>query len=351
MLFTTILNAQNMELSSKQQGLVAIAATGAKGDIDGLKQAIHTGFDKGLTVVEIKEALCQLYAYAGFPRSLNALSAMQQVMALREQQGLKMEPGKEADPLPQGYHAIRQGAEVQTALFGPVNYTFAPEMDYLLKAHLFGDVFAPNSLTHKDREIITVSAISALPGCESQLSAHVGAAAKTGVTATELHEIAALLTQQVGEAEGNRATVAVARFLGESAETVQTVDFNLWPRGEVNPYNQYFTGTSYLTMMGESGAYNVTFEPGCRNHWHIHHKAVQVLVCVAGRGWYQEWGKPAVPMTPGTVITIPEGVKHWHGAAKDSWFQHLGYETKVEEGASNEWLEPVSDADYNQLPE
>jgi mannose-6-phosphate isomerase-like protein (cupin superfamily) len=87
----------------------------------------------------------------------------------------------------------------------------------------------------------------------------------------------------------------------------------------------------------------------CRNNWHIHHKQVQVLICVAGRGWYQEWGKEAVEMTPGTVIAIPAEVKHWHGAAKDSWFQHLTYHKDVQEGASNEWCEPVTDEVYNRL--
>jgi len=94
---------------------------------------------------------------------------------------------------------------------------------------------------------------------------------------------------------------------------------------------------------------NVTFEPRCRNNWHIHHKSVQVLICVTGHGWYQEWGKEAVEMKPGTVIAIPEGVKHWHGAAKDSWMQHLTYNTRVEDGSSNEWLEPVADDIYDKL--
>jgi quercetin dioxygenase-like cupin family protein len=107
-------------------------------------------------------------------------------------------------------------------------------------------------------------------------------------------------------------------------------------------------GNSYLAPL-PGGIANVTFEPGCRNNWHIHHKQVQVLICVAGRGWYQEWGRPAVELRPGVIIEIPEGVKHWHGAAKDSWFQHLTYHKDVQEGASNEWLEPVSDGHYSKL--
>ena len=130
---------------------------------------------------------------------------------------------------------------------------------------------------------------------------------------------------------------------------IQTVDFNVWPKGEFNAdYAQFFTGNSYLaTLTGD--LLNVTFEPRCRNNWHIHHKAVQVLICVAGRGWYQEWGKDAVELKPGVVITIPAEVKHWHGAAKGSWMQHLTYHKDVQEGTSNEWLEAVTDEQYDML--
>ena len=133
----------------------------------------------------------------------------------------------------------------------------------------------------------------------------------------------------------------------------ENVDFNVWPKGELNTaYAKYFIGNSYLAPLDaqNGGPVNVTFEPRCRNNWHIHHKSVQVLICVAGRGWYQEWGKAPVEMRPGTVIAIPAEAKHWHGAASDSWFQHLTYMTKVEEGASNEWLEPVVDEVYDKLP-
>ncbi len=123
-----------------------------------------------------------------------------------------------------------------------------------------------------------------------------------------------------------------------------------WPKGEPNPYGKYFIGQSYLADVG-GGVMNVTFEPRCRNNWHIHHKQVQVLICVAGRGWYQEWGKTPVEMTPGTVIAIPAEVKHWHGAQKDSWFQHLTYHKDVQEDASNEWCEPVTDEVYDKVAE
>lgn len=123
--------------------------------------------------------------------------------------------------------------------------------------------------------------------------------------------------------------------------------------GEPNPFGQYFTGESYLKMLTtqEVGIGSVTFEPGCRNNWHIHHAdqgGGQILLCTAGRGYYQEWGKEAVELLPGTVIEIPAEVKHWHGAAPDSWFQHLAVEVPGE-NTSNEWLEAVSDEDYGKL--
>ena len=130
---------------------------------------------------------------------------------------------------------------------------------------------------------------------------------------------------------------------------IQTVDFNVWPKGEFNAdYAQFFTGNSYLATLTDD-LLNVTFEPRCRNNWHIHHKAVQVLICVAGHGWYQEWGKNAVELKPGVVIAIPAEVKHWHGAAKGSWMQHLTYHKDVQEGTSNEWLEAVTDEQYDML--
>lgn len=114
--------------------------------------------------------------------------------------------------------------------------------------------------------------------------------------------------------------------------------------------HQYFVGQSYLSMLTSErvGIANVTFEPGCRNNWHIHHKGGQILLCTAGRGYYQERGKPAQEMKPGDVVNIPPEVKHWHGAAPDSWFSHLAVEVPAE-GSSNEWLEPVNDEEYSKL--
>jgi len=127
-----------------------------------------------------------------------------------------------------------------------------------------------------------------------------------------------------------------------------------FPIGAPNDgFAQYFIGQSYLAPLStqQVGIYNVTFEPGCRNNWHIHRAKSgggQILICVAGRGWYQEWGKPAQELHPGDVVNIPAGVKHWHGAAADSWFSHLAVEVPGED-ASSEWCEPVTEEAYRKL--
>ena len=129
---------------------------------------------------------------------------------------------------------------------------------------------------------------------------------------------------------------------------------NVFGLGQENTaYAPYFVGKSYLNPLTQAGQCpvflaNVTFEPGCRNNWHIHHKGGQILLVTGGRGWYQEWDKPAQELKAGDVVNIPPEVKHWHGAAKDSWFQHLTVEVPAE-GASNEWLEPVSEEEYSKL--
>ena len=138
----------------------------------------------------------------------------------------------------------------------------------------------------------------------------------------------------------------------ETKEAFEAV--NAFGTGEPNTaYARFFQGDSFLNPLTDpkSGLFaaNVTFAPGCRNNWHIHHKGGQILLVTAGRGWCQEWGSPARELHPGDVVNIPPEVKHWHGAAKDAWFAHVAIEVPAE-GAKNEWCEPVADADYEKLP-
>ncbi len=132
------------------------------------------------------------------------------------------------------------------------------------------------------------------------------------------------------------------------------MDLSVFPTGDKNDaFAKYFVGQSYLNMLSteQVSIGNVTFEPGCRNNWHIHHAdkgGGQMLLVTAGEGWYQEWGKPARRLLPGDVVHISAGVKHWHGASSDSWFQHLAVEVPGE-NSRTEWCEPVSDEDYAKL--
>lgn len=340
-------------LSKKQQNLVAVAAYEAKGDIKGLKTALTNALNDGLTVNELKEALSHLYAYTGFPRSLNGLGTLQAVLEERKTQGIEDKEGKDALPLAPDYDALKQGTAVQSKLRGgkPFDYAFAPATDYYLKAHLFGDIFARDILTYAEREIVTVSALASMQGVESQLKSHVSGARNMGVSDAEIHAIPHVLAAKVGDMEAYRAAKVIAEVYGEPFTEGKPVENMMFPKGELNKaYAKYFIGNSYLAPLLSEGLRmsNVTFEPRCRNNWHIHHKGGQILICVGGEGWYQEWGKPAQRLRPGDVVNIPAEVKHWHGATADSWFQHIAIAVPAE-GASNEWLEAVTDEEYNKL--
>lgn len=165
--------------------------------------------------------------------------------------------------------------------------------------------------------------------------------------------IIALFTNCVYATDTNNqgGNMAAVEQISEKDNYQKTIMF---PIGEKNDaFAKYFIGQSYLAPISTTQVkmYNVTFEPKCRNNWHIHHAKSgggQILIAVGGRGYYQEWGKEPVEMTPGTVINIPAGVKHWHGAAPDSWFSHIAVEVDGVE-TSNQWLEPVSDDEYSKL--
>ena len=336
----TMVTANAQTLTERQQGLAACACLMAQGDMNRLEPAVRMALDNGVTINELKEAFSQLYAYTGFPRSLNALGVLSKVLESKQANWQEGKPWTRPAEWDDAKKAYELGTKNQTQLSGkPFNYEFCPQDDYYLKSHLFGDIFASDQLSAADREIVTVAALSGLEGVAPQLAAHKQGAVNMGNSQELVDELCA--------------------WLDSEGYTLRSK----WPKGEPNPYGKYFIGQSYLADVGggvirsaQSDASssvtslkNVTFEPHCRNNWHIHHKAVQVLICVSGRGWYQEWGKDAVEMTPGIVIAIPAEVKHWHGAAKDSWFQHLTYHRDAQEGASNEWLEPVTDEVYSKL--
>ena len=234
---------------------------------------------------------------------------------------------------------------------------FAPMFAHLNDDVLFGEVWNAEALDTKTKCIITVVSLMASGITDSSLGYHLQNAKNNGVTKAEIAAIITHATMYVGWPKGWAVFRQAKEIWNEAESAVSEKDAYqnsiFFPIGEENPYGQFFVGQSYLAPVSteQVPVFNVTFEPGCRNNWHVHHAAKgggQMLICVGGRGWYQEWGKEAVEMTPGTVVNIPANVKHWHGAAADSWFSHLAIEVGGE-NASNEWLEPVSDEEYDKL--
>lgn len=236
---------------------------------------------------------------------------------------------------------------------------FAPKFAELNDDVLFGEVWdREDKLSLRDRSLVTVVSLMAQGLVDSSFQYHLETAKKNGISKEEIAEI---LTHAAFYAGWPKAWAAF-RMAKEvwtdetSAENAKDVHEKnmLFPIGKPNDgFARYFIGQSYLAPLSteQVGIFNVTFEPKCRNNWHIHHAKSgggQILICVGGRGYYQEWGKEAIKLNPGDVVNIPAGVKHWHGAAPDSWFSHLAIEVPGTD-ASNEWLEAVDDDHYNNL--
>ncbi|WP_300901790.1 carboxymuconolactone decarboxylase family protein [uncultured Bacteroides sp.] len=256
------------------------------------------------------------------------------------------------------FNIVAQEKIVQTAGRDQLG-EFAPKFAELNDDILFGEVWSrTDKLGLRDRSLVTISSLISQGITDSSLGFHLQEAKKNGITRTEIAEI----ITHIGFYAGWPKAWAAFRLAKDVwAEDTNSEDAKaafqremIFPIGEPNTaYAKYFIGNSYFARISSEqvAIANVTFEPRCRNNWHIHRATKgggQMLIGVAGRGWYQEEGKPAVEILPGTVIHIPAGVKHWHGAAADSWFAHLAFEVPGEK-TSNEWLEPVADEEYDKL--
>ncbi len=232
----------------------------------------------------------------------------------------------------------------------------APEFAHYNDDVLFGENWNNTDIDLKTRCLLTVTTLMAQGITDSSLVHHITNAKNHGVT---LKEIVAAVTHVAFYAGWPKAwatfNLIKEVYADDAADDVQSHG-GAFGLGEPNDaYAQYFTGQSYLNNLTDEGDYlpmhNVTFEPGCRNNWHIHTATKgggQVLICIDGFGWYQEEGKPAQALKPGDIVEIPANVKHWHGARKDSWFSHVAF-SYPGEGCGNEWCEPVDDATYDAL--
>lgn len=229
----------------------------------------------------------------------------------------------------------------------------APKFAELNDDVLFGQVWSrEEQLSARDRSMITIAALFSA-GLYPQLKSHLVLGKEHGVTKAEAVEVVTQLAFYCGWPKAWSAFPMIEEVYG-SADGNEEHSLSVFPIGKKNDaFAQYFIGQSYLAPISteQIPVFNVTFEPSCRNNWHIHHAKSgggQMLICISGRGWYQAWGEAAHELHPGDVVNISAGVKHWHGASKDSWFQHLALEIPGE-GGSTEWCEAVKDEDYMRL--
>lgn len=331
------------ELDAKQESTVLISAFTANGDLANLNHAINKGLDAGLTISEIKEVIVQLYAYAGFPRSLNALHTFMDVLAERKKKGINDAPGKIASPYPQNKSNLEFGTENQTRLVGtPVKgdvYEFAPLIDEFLKEHLFGDIFGRDILDYKTREIVTISALASLSGTANQLRSHFNVGMYNGLTVEQLDKIISIIKTNVGHAEGNNAEIVLNAVLKRTSNSDSNSETNSNFIGTVH-VNQLVTKDSVFNIQMGS----VTFETGARTNWH-YHPSGQILIITDGVAYYQEKGKPKQILTRGQVVKCAPGVMHWHGATRAGSMTHTALSSNLEKGGVV-WLQKVTDEEY-----
>lgn len=349
--------AQTMEkLTPKQEQIVVISALTADGNWTQLEQALQKGLDSGLTQNEIKEILLQLYAYVGFPKSLNSINRLSSVLTERRAKGIADVLGTEPGVLPSDTDKYAYGKKTVETLFGSEKgkapYAVAvPATDTFLKEHLFADIFGRGVLSYEDRELATISALAATGNVQPMLKAHMTGGMNVGLSKAQLEQALDIIETYLGAEKAQKGRVILAEITEGTTDTRNVSDVETtFGQGDVNPYSQYFTGTTYLTRLSpyddvwHSSMANVTFEPAARTNWHTH-SGGQILLVTDGIGYYQEKGQPARWLTKGDVVRIPPEVNHWHGAAPNSWFVHVSLETNGETNKVT-WLEPVTDEEY-----
>ena len=349
---------QTGELTLRQREMITCITLATMQTLPQLKAHAGAALNVGVTPEELREVMYLTAPFIGFPKMLNAVATVNEVF---KERGISLPLEKQGKVKEETRHET--GKAIQDKLYPggiasvmeSVPGNMGKDVEQFLTDYFFGDIYSRGALDLQTRELLGYCVLTTLEA-ESQLHSHYHG----NITAGNSPETLTAAVIQCLPYIGFPAAIKALRIIKEeTADADGKAAFQremIFPIGEPNTaYAKYFIGNSYLAPISKEQIpfSNVTFEPGCRNNWHIHHATKgggQMLVCVAGKGWYQEWGKPAVQMLPGDVIHIPANVKHWHGAAADSWFAHLAFEVPGE-NTSNEWLEPVTDEEYNRLEE
>ncbi len=350
-------------VSPKERALVSIASLTVQQSGTLLAEQIEKTLDgKVLAAEEILEAIYQCAPYSGISR---AADATETATAVFKRKGIRVQANRQTTD-GSAKDRFEKGVEAQISLFGKKFEQIkksgkdnVPTANYFLATNCFGDYYTRKGLDLSTRELLTMAILVNL-GTEPQLKSHIGANLAQGRSREYLEQVIYVCLPFCGYPRMLNAL----SYLKEVSEAVQktspekgleslAVSEKIFPRGEKNPFGKFFKGQSYLQRLNQKdvSVANVTFEPGCRNNWHIHHDGGQLLIVTAGEGWLQFDGEPARKLRAGDAVYIPKNVKHWHGASKDSWFAHISVEVPdpTATGKGNEWLEEVSDEAYGKL--
>lgn len=334
------------KLDNKTREMLTVTTLVTQQTLPQLKAHINALLNTGATPNEVREIIYQCAPFIGFPKTLNAISVMNEVFSERNIK-LPLENSSTTNES----NRYEKGLKIQQPLYGdeikksleglPDN--FGDKIARLLSEVCFGDFYARKGLDFKTRELL-VLAILVTDGNEDTLKSHIKGNLKAGNTKEDVAAAIIQCMPYIGFSKTFKALYIFKDVIGENA---MQQPFN---QGEINPYNKFFIGTTYLNMlvtkdeMWNSSIGNVTFEKGARTNWHKH-SGGQILLVTAGEGRYQEKDKNIQVLKAGDVVKIPKDVIHWHGASPDSDFAHISIETNIPNNQTT-WLEPVSDSEY-----
>ena len=347
---------QTGELTLKQREMITCITLATMQTLPQLKAHAGAALNVGVTPEELREVMYLTAPFIGFPKMLNAVSTVNEVF---KERGISLPLEKQGTVTEETRHETGKAIQDKqypggvSSVMSGMPGDMGKDVEQFLTDYFFGEIYSRGALDLQTRELLGYCVLTTLEA-ESQLHSHYHGNINAGNSPETLTAAVIQCLPYIGFPAAIKALRIIKEETADADGKAAFQREMIFPIGEPNTaYAKYFIGNSYLAPISKEQIpfNNVTFEPRCRNNWHIHHATKgggQMLVCVAGKGWYQEWGKPAVQMLPGDVIHIPANVKHWHGAAADSWFAHLAFEV-LGENTSNEWLEPVTDEYYNKL--
>ncbi|MCB0645438.1 MAG: carboxymuconolactone decarboxylase family protein [Saprospiraceae bacterium] len=350
-------------LNQEEIKIVNIAAASVNEDLDRLALHINNGLDEGLSINEVKEIFIHLSAYTGFPRSLNGLETLMEVLSERTKRGIEDKPGKEASPYPNYESKYKFGEDNLTKLIGrsynsAIN-DFAPAIDKFLKEHLFADIFGRDVLDFKTRELITVAALASMKGTQKQLRSHMNVAMYNGVTTDQLMHLINLVYKNVGFQYGEIAQKTLSSIIaltpnapgGIEKDKIDIALSNFYAKGQ-KVSSKNFSGPVWVNqIIAPDSIFNlsmatVTFPSTVRTNWHKHASG-QILVITEGIAYYQEKGKSKQLLSKGQIIECPPGTLHWHGAAPGEIMTHLAISPNfVDDNVT--WSDSVTEEEYNK---